>query len=203
VLAVPAHAAAALLREPVPAAAAGLDAIRYVSTGTISLGFRADDIRHPLNGFGIVIPRSEKRAINAITWTSTKFDRRAPDGAVLLRCFFGGSRRPDMMQLDDSALEATVRGEIAELLGIDAPPLFHRIYRWMDANPQYDVGHLERITAIEAALPRGLHVTGSPYRGVGIPDCIHQAQETVAALAAGLVTSPAAGTSHGTSAPGT
>ncbi len=202
VLAIPAHAAATLLREPVPAAAAGLDAIRYVSTGTISLGFRADDIRHPLNGFGIVIPRSEKRAINAITWTSTKFDRRAPDGAVLLRCFFGGSRRPDMMQLDDAALETTVRGEIAELLGIDAPPLFHRIYRWMDANPQYDVGHLERISAIEAALPSGLHVTGSPYRGVGIPDCIHQAQQTAAALAAGLVTSPPAGTRHGASTPG-
>ncbi len=98
VLAIPAHAAAKLLQAPAPAAASALEEIRYVSTGTISFAFRETDIQHPLNGFGVVIPRSEGRAINAVTWTSTKFDHRAPAGAVLLRCFFGGSRRPDMMK---------------------------------------------------------------------------------------------------------
>ncbi len=178
VLATPAHVASHLLREPSPAAAAALERIRYVSTGTISLAFDAGEIEHELNGFGVVIPRSEKRAINAVTWTSTKFDHRAPAGAVLLRCFFGGSRRPEMMDVGDEELLGIVRTELAGLLGIRAEPLFHRIYRWMQANPQYDVGHLTRVGTVEDALPAGLFVTGSPYRGVGIPDCVHQAQTT-------------------------
>ena len=112
-----------------------------------------------------MIPRSEGRQINAITWTSTKFSHRAPAGHALLRVFFGGSRRPEMMAKDDAELSAIVRSELWELMGIDAAPLFERIYRWHDANPQYDVGHLERVAAVEAALPPGVFVTGSPYRG--------------------------------------
>ncbi len=69
------------------------------------------------------------------------------------------------------------------LLKIDADPLFHRIYRWGRSNPQYDVGHLDRVAAIEAALPTGLHVTGSPYRGVGIPDCVKQSKDTAEQIA--------------------
>ncbi len=178
VLAIPAYATAALLDELAPEAADGLRTIRYVSTGTISLAYRRGDIHHPLDGFGLVIPRSEGRRINAITWTSTKFSHRAPAGHALLRVFFGGSRRPEMMDKDDAELTALVRSELLELMGIDAAPLFERIYRWHDANPQYDVGHLERVAAVEAALPPGIFVTGSPYRGVGLPDCVQQAQKT-------------------------
>ena len=173
----PAYIAASLLGDVVPAAAEGLNAIRYVSTGTISLGFRQDEISHPLNGFGLVIPRSEGRPINAITWTSTKFNHRAPDGYALLRVFFGGSRSPQMMDVDDEELVDTVREQLQEIMGIKAMPVFHHIYRWFRANPQYDVGHLERVDGIEAALPGGLYVTGSPYRGIGIPDCVRQAKE--------------------------
>ena len=78
---------------------------------------------------------------------------------------------------------AAVAVGAAALLGIAAEPLFHRIYRWRRSNPQYDVGHLERVAAIEAALPAGVYVTGSPYRGVGIPDCVKQGQETAAQMA--------------------
>ncbi|MBP6469166.1 MAG: protoporphyrinogen oxidase [Chloroflexi bacterium] len=178
ILAVPAYIAARLIGDLAPDAAAELDAIRYVSTGTISLAYRRDEIDHPLNGFGVVIPRSENRAINAITWTSTKFDQRAPEGYALVRVFFGGSRTPQMMDIPDGELLHQVRRELAAIMGLTAVPVFHRIYRWPQANPQYDVGHLDRVVAIEAALPAGIHVTGSPYRGIGIPDCIHQAQDT-------------------------
>lgn len=178
VLAAPAYVAARLIQPIAPQAAAGLNNIRYVSTGVVSLAYRRDTINHPLDGFGLVIPRSEARAINAITWTSTKFNRRAPDGYALLRVFFGGSRTPHMMDVPDDELLRDVGRELNNLMAIDAEPLFHRIYRWPLANPQYDVGHLERVAAIEADLPAGLHVTGSPYRGIGIPDCIHQAQQT-------------------------
>jgi oxygen-dependent protoporphyrinogen oxidase len=67
-------------------------------------------------------------------------------------------------------------------LGIEAKSIFHRIYRWNRANPQYDVGHLEQIEEIESALPGGLYVTGSPYRGIGLPDCVHQGQQTAARI---------------------
>ena len=123
---------------------------------------------------------SERRPINAITLNSVKFAHRAPDGHLLLRAFFGGSRSPQSMELDDATLHATVRHELGALLGIAAEPLFHRIYRWHHSNPQYDVGHLERIAAIECSLPPGIHVAGSAYRGVGIPDCVKSAQDAVA-----------------------
>lgn len=177
VLAVPTYVAGPLLADVAPDAAAGLDDIRYVSTGTISFAYKRDELDHPLDGFGVVIPRSENRSINAITWTSTKFDQRAPDGYALLRVFFGGSRSPEMMQRSDAEIELIARQELRAIMDIDATPLFHRIFRWQNATPQYDVGHLERVAAIEAALPAGLHLTGSPYRGIGIPDCIHQGQQ--------------------------
>lgn len=191
VLAVPAYIAADLVEGVAPDAAATLREIRYVSTGTISLAYRRDTLGHPLNGFGIVIPRSEKRRINAITWTSTKFDRRAPEEYALLRVFFGGSRTPEMMDLDDEALSTAVRQELHALMGIDTPPLFQRIFRWYRANPQYDVGHLGRVEAIEDALPAGLHVTGSPYRGIGVPDCVKQAKATAVHLTDILAKQPA------------
>ena len=178
ILAVPAFVAAKLLADLSPAAAEKLDEIRYVSTGTISLGYRRQDVNHPLDGFGIVIPRSENRKINAITWSSTKFNRRAPNGYALIRVFFGGSRTPEMMDADDKKLLSTVRRELREIMGLDADPLFNRIYRWQRSNPQYDVGHLDRVDAIEAAMPANIFVTGSPYRGIGIPDCVRQGQET-------------------------
>ena len=180
ILAVPAYIAADVVEPLAADAAQKLRQIRYVSTGTISIAYRRDEIDHPLDGFGIVIPRSERRRINAITWTSTKFHNRAPNGAVLLRVFFGGSRTPEMFDKTDEELETAVRQELQSLMGIDAEPLFRRIYRWPRANPQYDVDHLQQVEAIETGLPAGLYVSGSPYRGIGIPDCVHQAEQSSA-----------------------
>ena len=184
VLAVPSFVSADLIRGCAPEATSVLNQIRYVSTGTVSMAFRRDELSLPVDGFGLVIPRSEGRNINAITLTSTKFDHRAPDDYVLLRCFFGGSRRPEMMEHDDDLLVTIVRQELRSIMGITADPLFHRIFRWFRSNPQYDVGHLDRVSAIKSALPDGLHVTGSPYGGVGIPDCVNQAQQTADDVAA-------------------
>jgi oxygen-dependent protoporphyrinogen oxidase len=178
-LTIPAYTAAELLRSLSLDAANLLAAIRYVSTGTISLAFRAADIKRPLHGFGLVIPKSEKRPVNAVTISSTKFHHRAPEGCILLRVFFGGSRSPETMNFDDNRLLDVVRQELHNILGIEAAPLFHRTYRWHRANPQYDVNHLEHIAAIESLLPVGIYVTGSAFRGVGMPDCVYQSQQTV------------------------
>jgi oxygen-dependent protoporphyrinogen oxidase len=178
ILATPAFVSAELLGALAPRSAEGLRSIRYVSTGTISFGFRRSELSHPLNGFGVVIPRSERRPINAITWSSTKFAHRAPADHALIRVFFGGSRNPAIVERSDEEIIAVARQELSALLGINATPLFHRIFRWHMATPQYDVGHLQLVDRIEAGLPQGIHVTGSPYRGIGIPDCVHQAQQS-------------------------
>jgi len=186
VLATPSFVTAGLVRGLAPSAADLLDNIRYVSTGTLSLGFRRSEVSHPLNGFGVVIPRSERRPINAITWSSTKFDYRAPEGYALLRVFFGGSRNPEIVDRPDDELLAIARSELKAIMGVDAQPVFHRLYRWHNATAQYDVGHLSRVADIEAAMPPGLLVTGSPYRGIGVPDCVHQGQQTASAVWAQL-----------------
>jgi oxygen-dependent protoporphyrinogen oxidase len=176
IMTAPAFAAADLIAPFQPELAAALRKIRYVTTGTISLAYRHADLGRPLDGFGLVIPRGEGRRINALTMTSSKFAGRAPRDYALVRAFVGGSRTPDAVQLDDAALLALVRAELRDILGIDAAPLWSRIYRWPLANPQYDVGHLERVDALERLLPPGLHLAGSAYRGVGIPDCVRSGQ---------------------------
>ncbi len=178
ILATPAYDAAGLLASLCPEASGILRTVRYVSTGTISLAYRQDASAERLGGFGVLVPRSEKRPLNAITWSSTKFDHRAPQGCSLLRVFFGGSRSPSSMQLDDDELLRMVKKELRSIMGVAREPLFHRVYRWDKANAQYDVEHLRRVEAVERALPPGIWVTGSPYRGVGLPDCVHQGRMT-------------------------
>jgi protoporphyrinogen/coproporphyrinogen III oxidase len=191
VLAAPAFVAADLVAPFRPELAAGLRAIRYVSTGTVTLAYRREAITRPLDGYGVVIPRGEGRKINALTVSSAKFRHRAPESHMLVRAFVGGSRTPEALEQDDAGLVAMARAELADILGISAAPEFTRVYRWPYANPQYDVGHQERIAAIEALCPEGLLLAGGAYGGVGIPDCIRQGREA-AERALALVVSRAA-----------
>jgi oxygen-dependent protoporphyrinogen oxidase len=176
VLATPAYVSGGLVSAFAPDLAGKLGAIRYVSTATVSLGYRAADVRHPLNGFGLVIPSNEGRQISACTWSSTKFNYRAPKDGVLLRCFVGGPGHEELVDLSDPELTALARRELKDIMGIDAQPLLERVYRWRKANPQYDVGHLERVQALRdrCAQEPGLFVAGAAFDGVGVPDCVRQ-----------------------------
>jgi oxygen-dependent protoporphyrinogen oxidase len=195
ILAAPSFAAAELVAPFRPDLAAGLQQIRYVTTGTVSLAYRKDEVGELLEGFGLVIPRTERRRINAVTISSSKFAHRAPSDGVLLRAFVGGSRNPGVPELDDAALLGLVRSELRDTLGVRAEPLWSRIYRWPRSNPQYDVGHIERVAALEALCPDGLYLAGSAYRGVGIPDCARQGREA-AASALEFVKEPVAASSR-------
>lgn len=174
VLAAPAYVAANLVRKIDPILASGLDRIRYVSTATVSLGFKRADVSHPLEGFGFVVPRSERRKIIACTWSSTKFNHRAPAGYVLLRVFMGGAHAEHLAEQEEDAIAEMARGELREMVGIDATPVLTQVYRWHKANPQYELGHQERVADIDrrSAEHPGLYLTGAAYHGVGIPDCI-------------------------------
>ncbi len=172
-----ANVAAKLLTEVAPEAAAKMAGIRHVHIGTISLAFRDGDVAHTAPMRGLMIPRREKRRIDAITWTSAKITGRAPAGYALLRVFFGGGA-PETATMPEADLLQVVRDELAALLGITAVPVDYRVARWPDSYPQADVGHLQRVAEIESLLPRPFYVTGSSYRGLALPDCIKQARET-------------------------
>jgi oxygen-dependent protoporphyrinogen oxidase len=173
----PAYAAADLVRPFGPELARLLGEIPYVSTGTVSLAYRRGDLGAKLDGFGVVIPRGEGRRINACTLSSLKFPHRAPGDHLLVRAFVGGTHRADLLDLTDDALGGLVREELREVLDIAAPPLWQRVHRWRDGNPQYNLGHLERVERLDALCPPGLILSGSAYTGVGIPDCVRQASE--------------------------
>lgn len=185
VLAVPAYVAGALLR-PLDAGLADLcDGVRYASTATVVFGYRRDQVAHPLRGTGFVVPRTERLALLAGTWVSSKWPGRAPDGHVLLRGFLGGGRDPHRLEAGDDELIETARRELNTLLGISGDPVLTRLFRWTRQSPQYEVGHLQSIATIErrlTALP-GLFVTGSGFRAIGIPDCISDGRLTAARAA--------------------
>ncbi|MFQ5464810.1 MAG: protoporphyrinogen oxidase, partial [Thermodesulfobacteriota bacterium] len=112
VIAAPAFAAAPLVEDLDSPLAEKLRTIPYVSTATVSVAFRAEDVTHPMDGFGFVIPRVENRRIMASTWTSVKFSHRAPEGTVLIRCFVGGAKRSELVSLNDTELIRLVREEL-------------------------------------------------------------------------------------------
>jgi len=180
ILASPAYDAASLLEPLDGKLAALLRGIPYASTATISLGFRRQDFSHRLDGYGFVVPRIEGRALLAVTWTSSKWSHRAPDDTVLLRAYVGGAGREAVLGQSDSGLESLVRAELRAVMGVTEVPVLARVYRWPRAMPQYLVGHLERLAAIDEQLARwpGLFLTGAGYRGVGIPDCIRDGLNT-------------------------
>lgn len=185
VVCTPAFAAATLVDRLDPDLASLCAQVPYASSATVTFGYRREDVAHPLRGSGFVIPRVEKTTIMAGSWISSKWRSRAPEGRVLLRAFVGGARDPEVMSRMDGELVSAAQHELGRLLGIRGEPIFSKLHRWDRANAQHDVGHLDIIAAIDrrlAALP-GLFVTGSGFRGVGIPDCVADARATGAQVA--------------------
>jgi oxygen-dependent protoporphyrinogen oxidase len=183
VIATPAYVTSALTRNVNDDLSELSGEIAYASAATVALAFRRDAVAHPLNGSGFVVPRVEKTGILAASWLSSKWPHRAPADRVLMRAFVGGARDPHALERPDEDLVALSMAALQPLLGIRGEPLFARIYRWERANAQHEVGHLARMATIDRALTKtpGLFVTGSGYRGVGIPDCIADARKTAAA----------------------
>jgi oxygen-dependent protoporphyrinogen oxidase len=186
ILAVPAYAAGGILRGIHTRLAALCEEVPYASTATVAFGYRRDQIDHPMQGSGFVVPRVERHPLLAATWVTSKWPHRAPDNDVLLRAFLGGGRDPHRLERTDEELIETAREALADIMPTRGDPLFSRLYRWTRQSPQYEVGHLKRIAAIEShlAVVPGLFVTGSGFRSIGIPDCIADARETAARAAA-------------------
>jgi oxygen-dependent protoporphyrinogen oxidase len=178
IVATPAPAAGPLLEITCPALASELKAIPYSSSLTVALGFDKD-VRAALpSGFGFLVPRSEGRRVLAATFVHNKFPHRAPPERALIRCFLGGSRDEQVLQLPDNEILGIVREELRQILRLSADPIFSRVYRWKGSMAQYTVGHLDRLRRIESLLKqsRGLALAGNAYRGIGVPDCVRSGE---------------------------
>lgn len=177
-LALPSYASARFLRRIDAELASELMGIPYASSATINLGYKREDIPHPLDGFGFVVPFIEKRTVMACTFSSVKFPNRAPAGSVLLRAFVGGALQPELVQLPEDELIARVRQDLRVLLGVEQSPMFAEISKWERSMPQYFVGHLDRVRNIAKRVERlpALALAGNAFNGPGIPDCIRSGE---------------------------
>ena len=185
VLACEAHNAALLLRGLDARLADLLAAVPYSSSMTVALGFPDSAFPQPLQGFGFLVPKCERRRLVACTWVGTKFSHRVPPGTTLLRCFLGGMDDGGVLSETDDAITAAVVAELHDIVGFHAPPSFCRIFRWPRSMAQYTVGHPQRWAEIEsraAAIP-GLQLAGNAYTGIGIPDCIRMGKSAAASIA--------------------
>jgi oxygen-dependent protoporphyrinogen oxidase len=178
IVATPAPAAVPLFEITCATLASELKAIPYSSSLTVALGFDKDVRASLPPGFGFLVPRSEGKRLLAATFVHNKFPHRAPKDRALIRCFLGGTRDEGVLQVPDAEILNIVREELRQILGLNAEPLFTRIYRWKGAMAQYVVGHLDRLQRIEGLVKQwpGLVLAGNAYRGIGVPDCVRSGE---------------------------
>ena len=179
VIAVPATEAAVLLAPYAPVAAGMLSVIDYASVAVVTLSLPADSFSGPLTGTGFLVPRtsvidSRPALVTGCTYLGRKWPHLARPEEELIRASVGRFGDERYQQLDDDELQASVRGELAAILGLRSTPLATRITRWEKAFPQYRPGHLLRVAKIEEDVAGldGVAVAGAALRGVGIPACV-------------------------------
>ena len=182
-LAVPAYEAARIVARLAPQAAEALQAIVYPPVATIASCYRRADVAHPLDGFGFLAPRKELPPILGCLFSSSMFSGRADASTVLLTTFVGGVRSAPLALKTEQELAADVTAALQGYLGA-RQPLWQVVTRWPQAIPQYTLGHLQRLAAVEraeAAAP-GLRFCANWRGGVSVADCIKSAHASVEAM---------------------
>ena len=185
VFAIPAYATAEIVRPLDPTLSDALVAIPYSPISVVALGYDRATLGHPLDGFGFLIPRRERRRILGALWDSSVFANRAPEGKALIRAMVGGVRRPDLASLPSEELVALTRSELTSIMGIKAEPVLARAFFHEKGIPQYLVGHgkvLDRIEGRLAGHP-GVFVNSNAYRGIALNDCVLQSRLTAERIA--------------------
>ncbi|MFF7278621.1 protoporphyrinogen oxidase [Streptomyces griseorubiginosus] len=182
VVAVPAPAAASLLRAEAPEAAGELDTVEYASMALVTLAYRRSDTALPA-GSGFLVPPVDGRTVKASTFASQKWGWIADENPdlVILRTSVGRYGETKILERDDAGLVDVSRTDLEAATGLAATPVETRVTRWTDGLPQYPVGHHARVARIREHLTKlpGLAVCGAQYDGVGIPACIASAHAAV------------------------
>lgn len=184
VLACPAHVSSRLLQELDPALAYELELIPYSSAILVTLLYRKQSVPHPLNGFGFLAPRPERRTIAAATWINTKFPSRIAPDLIAIRAFIVDPEASLYLQSSDAAITSLVKADLKLFMGITADPVHSAVYPWPKSMPQYIVGHGQRcqqILSLSLKWP-GLHLASNYIDGVGIPDCVRIAEAAAQAI---------------------
>ena len=178
VVAAPAYAAGKMVEELSPDLHQELAAITYAPMGVVALGYSKAEIGRP-EGFGLLVPRGEGLPILGVLWDSSIFANRAPEERVLLRVMIGGARQPGLALRDESEIISLAQEGLRRTMGIEAEPLFTRVFRYQRAIPQYVVGHQRRLDRIEEILSQlpGLFLGGNAYKGIGLNDCVKNARD--------------------------
>ena len=185
VVALPAYAAANVLRELDRCVAETLSEISHPPLAVVFLGYRASAIVHPLDGLGVLMPAIEKRDVLGILFSSTLFPGRTPAEHVALTAFVGGARQPQLAMLEPDELAALVHGEVRQLLGGRAAPVVARTRCWRRGLPQPGVDHAQRLGRIATLESEhaGLFLTGNYFSGVSSVACVAQAFDTAQRVA--------------------
>ncbi len=183
----PAAAAGELLEPLLPGAGQDLRQVPYSSTSLLYLAYPRDRFSHPLDGFGFVAQRGAARVLDACTWVSAKFDGRCPEDRVLLRCAVHDGRWKRSSRPDEELADEVSR-ELKQALGISCDPDFWRVHHVRRGMPQPDLEHQRRSRRIERELESlpGLHLAGGYRGGVGLPDCVATAADTVERVLGGF-----------------
>ncbi len=178
-MASPAYASSGILKDMAPELSTVLSDIPYPHVAVVCFGYKKENITHPLNGFGFLVPHTEGRKILGTLWDSSIFPNRASGDTALLRTMIGGAKNPEMADLDNDKISDIVFGELKPLLGLKKEPDMLRVFRWDKAIPQYIPGHIEKLKTIDTHLKKypGLYLTGNSYRGIGINDCVASGYE--------------------------
>ena len=155
---------------------------KIASSATLSFGFKIDDVPSLPDGTGFLMTREKDEHMTACTWVHTKWPHMVPENRVLLRVFLGRSNLSNVTELADDELISLARTYLQDIMGVTAEPEVTEISKMNMAMPQYDIGHTERVASLLEKTRHqreGLHFIGMSYEGVGIPDCIQLAKETV------------------------
>ena len=186
VIATQPHVAAQLLDGLDDAAAGAAGAIEAPPVAVVYLGYRRDQVAHPLDGLGFFAARGEGRVLNGAQFCSTMFEGRAPDGHVAVAGYFGGDTAPDLGRAPSAELVALARREFSDLLGAKGDPVVTRVRHWPRGLPQYRLGHAGRIAQLRGAEDRqpGLFLTGNYFEGPSVGACLSLAIETAARMSA-------------------
>ncbi len=177
VIACPTYTAASMFLDFDRGISAALNAFPYAPIIVVASGHRREDVIHPLDGFGFLIPRSQKIRTLGSIWTSSIFSERAPEGYIQFRSMLGGAGDTSVNGLSDEQLWNTLKRELDPLIGIRNDPHLLQIYRWERGIPQFTLGHRERRACLERLIERhpGLFVVGNAYYGVSLNECIKMA----------------------------
>lgn len=186
IIATPSYIAAEITKQLSESLSESLSKIEYAPIAVVCQGYQQSKIKHPLDGFGFLVPQKENLRILGSIWTSSIFAERAPKDNVQFRTMVGGDGDHESLGLSDAELLGQVESDLDGIIGIEGAPEITMIYRWKEGIPQYKIGHSDRVSHIETELRKfeNIYITGNAYYGIGLNDCVKQSHAVAQNLSA-------------------